>query len=68
MLSNDIIYILVKLLHADVNLRYQNISEVRKALETLLDNIAATPVNLRSLLGHPILKDDEEHGPFKEAA
>ena len=65
MLSNEIIYILVKLLHADVDLRFQNIADVRVSLETLLENIAATPINLRAMLGHPILKDDEES--FKEA-
>ena len=41
--SNDMIHILVKLLHNQAECRFDNIYEVKKALESLRDNIKGTP-------------------------
>ena len=57
-LSNDMIYIIVKLLCQDPNNRFQNIQDVRQQFVTLRQNIEQTPVILRQILGHPILPNE----------
>lgn len=54
-LSNDMCFILVRLLSENPRYRYQSLSLLRKDLVTLRENIYATPPLLRRVLGHPIL-------------
>jgi hypothetical protein len=54
-LSNDMIYIIVKLLHQNPQYRFQSLKEVRDELIKLEKNIVMTPLILRQLVSHPIL-------------
>lgn len=54
-LSNDMIYIIIKLLHQNPQCRFKDLAEVRRKLEELRTNIMQTPVVLRQIVGHPIL-------------
>ncbi len=58
-LSNDMCFILVRLLSENPKNRYQSLAQLRKDLMTLRDNIYATPPLLRRILGHPILPADK---------
>lgn len=49
-ISNDMIYIIVKLLHPEPDCRFQGISEVKQALLTLRENILTAPDNLKWIL------------------
>ena len=46
-LSNDMIYIIIKLLHQNPQCRFKDIFEVRQKLQDLRQNILQTPVILR---------------------
>ena len=52
-ISNDMIYILVRLLSEDPNKRFNDVNEVRKVLNQLKENLENSPSNLRLVLGHP---------------
>ena len=52
-ISNDMIYILVRLLSEDPNKRFNDVNEVRKVLNKLKENLENSPSNLRLVLGHP---------------
>lgn len=54
-ISNDMIYILVRLLSEDPNKRFNDVHEVRKVLNQLKENIENTPSNLKLVLGHPLI-------------
>ena len=54
-LSNDMCYILVKLLHKKPRLRYINLETFKQDLLKLRRNIFKTPKLLRQVLGHPVL-------------
>lgn len=54
-ISNEMCYILVRLLHQKLQHRYANLSEVRRDLLSLKENIFSTPTMLRKVLGHPVI-------------
>jgi len=54
-LSNDMCYILIRLLHQAPKHRYQDLKTVKQDLLDLRHNICQTPLMLRKLLGHPFL-------------
>jgi len=58
-LSNDMCFIIAKLLSESPRHRYQSLSQLRKDLVTLRENIFSTPPMLRRVLGHPILPQEK---------
>lgn len=58
-LSNDMCFIIAKLLSESPRHRYQSLPLLRKDLVTLRENIFSTPSMLRRVLGHPILPQDK---------
>ena len=62
-LSNQMCKILVHLLHADTDFRFQNLTEIKTALLELRKNIFTTPKILRELLRHPILPGEVLDAP-----
>lgn len=62
-LSNDMIYIIVKLLHQNPQHRFKDLAEVRTEFLQLRDNILNTPVIMRQVLGHPILPSENFYHP-----
>lgn len=65
-ISNDMIYIIVKLLHPEPDCRFQDISEVKQALFTLRDNILRAPDNLKMILEHPVIPNQPEQATMQE--
>ena len=61
-LSNEMIYIIVQLLHQNPQHRYKALDDVRRDLLTLKENIRSTPAILRQLLGHPVLPEANDVG------
>lgn len=57
-LSNDMCYVMVKLLHQEQKHRYTSLAQVKTDLINLRDNIYSTPPMLRRLLGHPVLPSE----------
>jgi len=57
-LSDDMIYIIIKLLQQNPENRFKDLAEVRSKFIELRENILHTPFKLRQLLGHPILPDE----------
>ena len=57
-ISNDMIYIIIKLLHPDPLCRYQDISEVKNALVALKKNILEASANMKLILEHPIVSPE----------
>ena len=53
-ISDDLCDIIIRLLHPNAAYRFDDINEVRVTLETLRDEILASPPNLRAVLGHPL--------------
>lgn len=68
-ISNDMIYIIIKLLHPDPECRYQDIAEVKEALITLKNNILSSSANMKLILEHPIISPEyaQQHGMFQHA-
>lgn len=60
-LSNDMCYIIVKLLHQNPKYRYQSLAELRNDLLNLKENIYSMPTMLRRILGHPVLPQESQH-------
>lgn len=58
-LSNDMCRVIVKMLHKDPEHRYESIYQVKTELQRIKDNILATPVILRQILGHPVLPKED---------
>lgn len=54
-LSNDLCFIMVKLLCANTARRYRDLEDIKTDLETLRENIKQTPSQLRKVLSHPAL-------------
>ena len=54
-LSNDMCYILIRLLHYNPKYRYNSLTQLRGDLLNLRDNVYSTPSMMRQILGHPIL-------------
>lgn len=57
-LSNDMCYIMTRLLHQNPKHRFSDLDEVKEELLKLRDNIYSTPCMLRKILGHPILPNE----------
>lgn len=57
-LSNDMSYILIRLLHQNPKHRFSQLHSVKEELVRLRDNIYSTPLMLRKILGHPILPNE----------
>jgi hypothetical protein len=58
-LSNDMCFILSRLLCENQRHRIQTLAQLRKDLVTLRENIFSTPAILRRVLGHPILPQEK---------
>jgi len=58
-LSDDMCYILSRLLNPNPAKRYNSLYEVRKILIKLQDNIRTTPILLRNVIGHPIVPQSD---------
>lgn len=59
-LSNDMCYIVSKLLCGTSRNRYLSLSELRKDLIKLKENIYSTPSLLRRVLSHPVLPTESQ--------
>jgi len=57
-LSNDMCYILVRLLHQSPKHRFNDLDLVKENLAKLRENLYSTPATLRKILGHPILPNE----------
>lgn len=57
-LSNDMCYILIRLLHSNPKHRFTTLDDVKEELLRLRENIYSTPPMLRKILGHPILPNE----------
>ena len=57
-LSNDMCYLLVRLLHQTPKYRIGDLDTVKEELLKLRDNIYSTPLMLRKILGHPLLPNE----------
>lgn len=55
LISNDMIFIICKLLHSDPANRFKDINEVKEHFVRLKHDILETPLIMRQLLGHPVL-------------
>ena len=58
-LSNDMCYILSRLLHPNPNHRYSDLTELRRILYDLKQNILSIPQVIREVLGHPNIPQSE---------
>ena len=57
-LSNDMCFILIRLLHQNPKYRYSSLDEVKEDLIKIRQNIYSTPSMLRKILGHPNLPNE----------
>ena len=57
-LSNDMCYVLVRLLHQSPKHRFGDLVAVREDLQRLRENLCQTPATLRKILGHPVLPSE----------
>eukprot|EP00347_Sterkiella_histriomuscorum_P009457 403341144 len=57
-LSNDMCYLLIRLLHQNPKYRFSDLEQVKEELLKLRENIYSTPPMLRKILGHPILPNE----------